>query len=61
MLGMVIEHEMLVRRVGDKFCSVIGEIVADLATGGGTARHDIGFLRFNRSGLMAEEWRAAAQ
>lgn len=33
---------------GYKFCSVIGEIVADLATGDGTTRHDIGFLRMNR-------------
>ncbi len=37
---------------GYKFCSVIGEILADLATGDGHTRHDIGFLRLNR--LMAE-------
>lgn len=33
---------------GYKFCSVIGEIVADLACGDGTTRHDIGFLRLDR-------------
>jgi sarcosine oxidase len=32
---------------GFKFCSVIGEIVADLALTG-TTRHDIGFLRLSR-------------
>ena len=37
---------------GYKFCSVIGEILADLATGDGHTRHDIGFLRLDR--LMAE-------
>ncbi len=36
---------------GYKFCSVIGEILADLATGGGTTRHEIGFLRLDRAGL----------
>ena len=30
---------------GYKFCSVIGEILADLATGDGTTPHDIDFLR----------------
>jgi sarcosine oxidase len=30
---------------GYKFCSVVGEILADLAIGDGTTRHDIGFLR----------------
>ena len=30
---------------GYKFCSVMGEILADLATGPGTTRHDIDFLR----------------
>ena len=35
---------------GFKFCSVVGEIVADLATDGDT-RHDIGFLRLDRPGL----------
>jgi sarcosine oxidase len=38
---------------GYKFCSVIGEILADLATGDGTTRHDIGFLRLGRSALAA--------
>ena len=32
---------------GFKFCSVVGEILADLALDGET-RHDIGFLRFSR-------------
>ena len=36
---------------GYKFCSVIGEIVADLATGDGTTRHEIGFLRLGRPGM----------
>ena len=36
---------------GYKFCSVVGEILADLATGDGGTRHDIGFLRLNRPGL----------
>jgi sarcosine oxidase len=36
---------------GYKFCSVIGEIVADLATGDGTTRHDIGFLRLDREAM----------
>ena len=38
---------------GYKFCSVIGEILADLATGDGTTRHEIGFLRLGRAGLRA--------
>ncbi|MBK1661434.1 N-methyl-L-tryptophan oxidase [Paracraurococcus ruber] len=33
---------------GYKFCSVIGEILADLATRDGTTPHDIGFLRLGR-------------
>jgi sarcosine oxidase len=33
---------------GYKFCSVVGEIIADLATGGGETRHDIGFLGLAR-------------
>ena len=33
---------------GYKFCSVLGEVLADLATGDGTTRHDIGFLRLER-------------
>jgi sarcosine oxidase len=37
---------------GYKFCSVIGEILADLATGDGTTRHDIGFLRLARGALV---------
>ncbi len=36
---------------GYKFCSVIGEVLADLATGDGTTRHDIGFLRLRRAAL----------
>ena len=32
---------------GFKFCSVVGEILADLALDGST-RHDIGFLRLAR-------------
>ena len=54
---------------GYKFCSVIGEIVADLATGNGNTRHDIAFLRMQRTALAAEQpsipaqcstWRAPA-
>jgi sarcosine oxidase len=33
---------------GYKFCSVVGEILAELATGDGTTRHDIAFLRLAR-------------
>ncbi len=39
---------------GYKFCSVVGEILADLATGDGATRHDIGFLRLGRPALDAE-------
>jgi sarcosine oxidase len=39
---------------GYKFCSVIGEILADLATGDGRTRHDIGFLRLARPELPTE-------
>ena len=46
---------------GYKFCSVIGEIAADLATGDGTTRHEIGFLRFDRPGLEAPAMLVAAQ
>ena len=46
---------------GYKFCSVIGEIVADLATGDGTTRHDISFLRLDRPGLGVEALADAAQ
>jgi sarcosine oxidase len=39
---------------GYKFCSVIGEILADLASGDGSTRHEIGFLRLGRErGLLA--------
>ena len=37
---------------GYKFCSVVGEILADLATGDGRTQHDIGFLRLRRPDLM---------
>jgi sarcosine oxidase len=40
---------------GYKFCSVIGEILADLATGDGAASQDIGFLRLNRAGLAGHD------
>lgn len=33
---------------GYKFCSVIGEIIADLASGDGVTKHQIDFLRLNR-------------
>ena len=36
---------------GYKFCSVVGEILADLATGDGITRHEIGFLRMQRPAL----------
>lgn len=36
---------------GFKFASVIGEIIADLATGGGRTMYSIDFLRFGRPGL----------
>jgi len=36
---------------GYKFCSVIGEILADLATGDGTTSHNIDFLKLGRPGL----------
>jgi sarcosine oxidase len=38
---------------GYKFCCVIGEILADLVTGDGSTRHDIGFLRLARPALSA--------
>jgi sarcosine oxidase len=44
---------------GYKFCSVIGEILADLATGDGTTRHDIGFLRLSRPGLSCTSSRCS--
>jgi sarcosine oxidase len=34
---------------GYKFCSVIGEVVADLASGAGSTRHDIAFLSATRA------------
>jgi sarcosine oxidase len=37
---------------GYKFCSVIGEILADLATRDGVTRHDIGFLRLTRPAMV---------
>lgn len=50
------EHEQVILASpcsghGYKFCSVIGEILADLATGDGTTRHEISFLRLNRPAL----------
>ena len=45
---------------GYKFCSVVGEILADLATAGGTTRHDIGFLRLHRPGMDTATVAAAA-
>jgi sarcosine oxidase len=45
---------------GYKFCSVVGEIVADLATGDGATQHDIGFLRFGRFGRRPGQERASA-
>ena len=38
---------------GYKFCSVIGEIIADLATGPGSTRHDISFLSAMRAEVQA--------
>jgi sarcosine oxidase len=38
---------------GYKFASVIGEIVADLASGDGGTRHDIAFLKLDRAGVAA--------
>lgn len=38
---------------GYKFCSVIGEIAADLASGDGRTRHDINFLRLQRPALAS--------
>jgi sarcosine oxidase len=36
---------------GYKFCSVVGEILTDLATGDGSTRHQIDFLRLARPAL----------
>ncbi len=33
---------------GYKFCSVVGEVLADLAIGDGTTRHEIDFLRLRK-------------
>ncbi len=38
---------------GYKFCSVVGEVLADLATRDGTTAHEIGFLRLNRPALAS--------
>jgi len=38
---------------GYKFCSVMGEILADLASADGTTWHDIGLLRLTRPALQA--------
>lgn len=46
---------------GYKFCSVIGEILADLATGDGRTRHEIGFLRLGRPALGGADLTAAAE
>ena len=46
---------------GYKFCSVIGEILADLATGDGATRHEIGFLRLRRPGLEPQRLASAAE
>jgi len=45
---------------GYKFCSVVGEVVADLATGDGTTRHDIGFLRLRRAANLPWDQRMTA-
>ena len=45
---------------GYKFCSVVGEILADLTTGDGCTRHDIGFLRLHRLGAAPALARTAA-
>ncbi len=45
---------------GYKFCSVIGEILADLATGDGRTRHDIDFLRLQRPSVALPLARTAA-
>jgi sarcosine oxidase len=38
---------------GYKFCSVVGEIIADLATGAGRTRHDISFIGAMRAEILA--------
>ena len=45
---------------GYKFCSVVGEVMADLATGDGTTRHDIGFLALRRAANPAQGQRMTA-
>ena len=44
---------------GYKFSSVVGEIMADLATDGAT-RHEVGFLRLSRFDAAAVGGRAEA-
>lgn len=39
---------------GYKFCSVIGEIIADLSTGNGRTRHQIDFLGLGRESLRLQ-------
>jgi sarcosine oxidase len=39
---------------GYKFCSVVGEILSDLATGDGSTKHKIDFLRLTRPALFQE-------
>jgi sarcosine oxidase len=39
---------------GYKFCSVVGEILTDLATGDGTTKHKIDFLRLARPALSQD-------
>jgi hypothetical protein len=39
---------------------VVGEIVADLATGDGATQHDISFLRFGRFGRRPNQEPASA-
>ena len=46
---------------GYKFCSVIGEILADLATGAGDTRHDIGILRLRAATQPAQPALPAAR
>ena len=59
----IIDHHPLHKQVvlaspcsghGYKFCSVIGEILTDLATGDGTTKHKIDFLRLARAALSQE-------
>ncbi|WP_375460094.1 N-methyl-L-tryptophan oxidase [uncultured Enterovirga sp.] len=45
---------------GYKFCSVVGEVIADLATGDSATRHEIGFLRADRPALRSSRTAVAA-